>query len=418
MNILVFAGTTEGRMLIEKLLYIKEVYICACVATEYGKEILEHEPAENLEIKAGRLTPEEMQNLMLKGFDVVIDATHPYATVVTENIKEAADKANIRYIRLLREKTDFGSDCVFVENTEAAIEYLNNINGNVLLTIGSKELSKYTKVNNFKERIFARVLPMEQVLKSCNDLGFSGKHLICMQGPFSSELNTAMLSQLNCAYMVTKDTGKEGGAYEKYKAAQAAAATLIVVGRAKQDAGLSLDQVINEIGNSMVKETLADWFPMFVNINNKNIAVVGAGNIASRRIKTLLQFSCNLRIVAKEVSEEIKQLVDKNIHINKEEGLNRSVEIFEKEFDIEDIKGADIVLTATNNREINQYIGCQCKERGILVNVADTKEECDFYFPGVIIKEDLVVGITAQGKSHRLAKNGAELIRTALGDIK
>lgn len=417
MNILVFAGTTEGRQLIEALLTMQEVYVYACVATEYGKEILEHEPAQNLEIKAGRLDPEEMQKLMSRGFDLVIDATHPYATVVTENIKSACDKTNMRYIRLLRDKTDFGSDCVFVESTEAAVEYLNTTKGNVLLTTGSKELAKYTEVNDFQERLYARVLPMEQVLKSCNELGFSGKHLICMQGPFSYEMNKAMLNQLDCCYMVTKDTGKEGGAYEKYQAAKTAGATLVVVGRTEQDEGMSFQQVIKEISNNSFKETFVEWFPMFVNINDRNIAVVGAGKIASRRIKTLMQFSCNLRIVAKEISEDIKQMAQEHIIINKKAGLNRSIELLEKEFDIEDISGADIVLAATNNRELNQGIGRQCRERGVLVNVADAKEECDFYFPGVVMQGDLVVGITAQGKSHSLAKKGSEAIRNAVKDI-
>lgn len=417
MDILVFAGTTEGRQLIEALLKMKNMFVCACVATEYGKEILEHEPAQNLEIKAGRLDLEEMQKLMGRSFNLVIDATHPYATVVTDNIKSACNQTSTRYIRLLRDKTDFGSDCVFVESTEAAVEYLNTTKGNVLLTTGSKELVKYTEVHDYQERLYARVLPMEEVLKSCKQIGITGKHLICMQGPFSYEMNKAMLNQLNCCYMVTKDTGKEGGAYEKYQAAKAAGATLVVVGRTQQDQGMSFQQVINELSIESDKESFAEWFPMFVNINDRNVAVVGAGKIASRRIKTLLQFSCNLRIVAKEISEEIRQMVQEYNIISEKDGLNRSIELLEKEFEIEDIIGANIVLAATNNREINQRIGQQCKERGVLVNVADAKDECDFYFPGVVMQGDLVIGITAQGKSHSLARKGSEAIRNAVKDL-
>lgn len=417
MKILVFAGTTEGRVLIEKLLAIDDVLVCACVATEYGKEILEHESANKLEIKAGRLEPDEMQKLMLNGFDFVIDATHPYATVVTDNIKESCKKTKNKYIRLLRDKTDFGPDCIFVENTDEAVKFLNTTRGNVLLTTGSKELVKYTKVENFEERLFARVLPMEQVLKSCNELGFSGKHLICMQGPFSYELNKAMLKQLNCAYMVTKDTGKEGGAYEKYQAAKQAKATLVVVGRKENETGLSLEQILQEIGTKKEVSQFCDWFPMFVNINNRNIAVIGAGKIASRRIKSLLQFSCNLRIIAKDISEEVNNLINEYRYINEEKGSNRSIEFFKKDFHIDDISGADIVITATNSRELNKSIGNQCREKGILVNVADAKDECDFYFPGVVINGDLVVGITAGGKSHSLAKKGSELIRDAVRNI-
>ncbi len=418
MKILVFAGTTEGRLLIEALLNMNKLFVCACVATEYGKEILEHEPAENFEIKTGRLTGEEMESLIAQGFDWVVDATHPYATVVTENIKEACEKTKARYIRLLREKTNFGPDCVFVENTAAAADYLNTTTGNILLTTGSKELESYTSIYNYKERLYARVLPMEQVLAGCSALGLSGRHLICMQGPFSQELNKAMLEQLDCTYMVTKDTGTEGGAYEKYQAAKAAGATLVVVGRAKQEAGLSLTQVIETVTGELKEPEPAEWFPMFVNINDRNIAVIGAGKIARRRIETLLKFSCNLRIVSKEIPEEIKQLVQNYRNRNERAGQNRSVELLEKEFEIADLAGADLVLAATNDRKLNQHIGIQCRERGMLINVADAKEECDFYFPGVIMQGSLIAGVTAQGKSHSLAKKGSDAIRHAWKNIE
>ncbi|WP_312092861.1 precorrin-6A reductase [Aminipila sp.] len=418
MNILVFAGTSEGRILIKELLAMKEVFVCACVATEYGKEILEHQPSEKLEIKAGRLSQGEMQQLMGRGFDLVVDATHPYATVVTENIKESCDKTNTKYIRLLREKTEFGTDCIFVESTEAAVEYLNPTEGNILLTTGSKELEKYTKLHNYQDRIYTRVLPMEEVVRNCNELGFTGKHLICMQGPFSCDMNRAMLNQLECRYMVTKDTGKAGGAYEKYQAAKEAEAILVVVGRTEQNEGMSLKQVIKEIESNAEETYIGEWFPMFINLKNKDITVIGAGKIAGRRIKTLLQFSCNLKIIAKEISEEIKKSSEDAAYKSKSKGLNRSIELLEKEFDTEDIIGADIVLAATNNRNLNEYIGKYCRERGITVNVADAKEECDFYFPGVVMQRELIVGITAQGKSHSLAKRGSEIIRNALSDLK
>ncbi len=256
MNILIFAGTTEGRKLIDKLILFQKSYdkqlnslsICACTATEYGKDVLEKEYTDTVEIKAGRLNQEEMKQLMTSSdFDVVVDATHPYATEVTRNIKLACESTNNKYIRLLRDKTEFGDDCIFTENTREAVQFLKKTSGNVLLTVGSKELAQYTELEGFENKLYARVLPMMEVIESCNSLGFAGKHLICMQGPFSCDMNIAMLKQLNCKYLVTKDTGKEGGAYEKYMAAREAGATLVVVGRSSQETGLSIKEVLKKI---------------------------------------------------------------------------------------------------------------------------------------------------------------------------
>ena len=101
-KICVFAGTTEGRELIEFLSGQEQVSITACVATGYGKELLS--PAENLTISSRRLDEGEMEQLIKEsGFDLVIDATHPYADEATKNIVNACSAAQTEYLRLLRE---------------------------------------------------------------------------------------------------------------------------------------------------------------------------------------------------------------------------------------------------------------------------------------------------------------------------
>lgn len=99
-KICVFAGTTEGRKLVE-FLTKQPVSIMACVATEYGETLLQ--PAENLTISARRLTAEDMEQLFrAEQFCLVVDATHPYASVVTENISAACEATGTEYLRLLR----------------------------------------------------------------------------------------------------------------------------------------------------------------------------------------------------------------------------------------------------------------------------------------------------------------------------
>ena len=99
----------------------------------------------------------------------------------------------------------------YVKSIREAVEYLEKTSGNILVTTGSKELSAYTALTDYQERIYARVLSLPSVVEACQKLGFEGKHLIAMQGPFSKEMNEATLRQYECQYLVTKDSGKAGG---------------------------------------------------------------------------------------------------------------------------------------------------------------------------------------------------------------
>lgn len=239
----VFAGTTEGRELVE-FLCTQAVSVTACVATEYGETLLS--PRENLTISAQRLTREEMEALFSReNFDMVIDATHPYASVVTENISRACEQAGVRYQRLLRSGCKAGEDAVFVPDIPAAVDYLNRTEGPILLTTGSKELAKYTGLYDFANRVYARVLPMEDSLRLCQSAGLKPAHILAMQGPFSVDMNVAMLKSLGAKYLVTKDSGTTGGFDEKITAARAANATLVVIGRPPQREGLSLPETID-----------------------------------------------------------------------------------------------------------------------------------------------------------------------------
>ena len=239
----VFAGTTEGRELVE-FLCTQDVAVTACVATEYGETLLS--PRDNLTISAQRLTGDEMEALFSReNFDMVIDATHPYASVVTENIASACEKSGVPYQRLLRSGCKAGEDAVFVPDIPAAVDYLNGTVGTILLTTGSKELAKYTGIENFADRVYARVLPMEESLRLCQSAGLKPAHILAMQGPFSVDMNIAMLKSVGAKYLVTKDSGTAGGFDEKVTAARAAGATLVVIGRPPQREGLTLPETIS-----------------------------------------------------------------------------------------------------------------------------------------------------------------------------
>lgn len=232
----IFAGATEGRELVE-LLAGQPVAVTACVATEYGEALLA--PREDLVVSAGRLTEEEMAALLdREHFDCVVDATHPYAVQVTENIVSACEATGTEYLRLLRGGNTAPGDAVFVEDTEAAVEFLRHTEGNILLTTGSKELGRYAALPDFARRVYARVLPMQASLEACEKAGLAPAHILAMLGPFSREMNAAMLRMTGARWLATKEGGDTGGFQEKVDAARETGASLLVVGRPPQREGL------------------------------------------------------------------------------------------------------------------------------------------------------------------------------------
>lgn len=237
-KLLLFAGTTEGRELAE-FLERQGVSCHVCVATEYGEQLID-EKTSGHRVYSGRLDQNEMAALMEReGIRVAVDATHPYAAVVSANIRAACETAGCRYLRLLREEAPADVHCVFVDSVEQAVEYLKETSGRVFAATGSKELAKYTALPDYRERVTARVLSTPEAVAECAKLGFQGKNLICMQGPFDEELNYAMLKQTGARFLVTKESGKTGGFPEKFRAAARAGARLVVVGRPAKEEGYS-----------------------------------------------------------------------------------------------------------------------------------------------------------------------------------
>lgn len=145
------------------------------------------------------------------------------------------------------------------------------------------------------------------------------------------------------------------------------------------------------------------YFPMFVDLSEKKVVVVGAGTIAKRRIRSLIEFTNHLVVIAPEVNPELQELESSGV-----------IHILRKNYEREDIYGADIVIAATNDHKTNDDIYSVCKCMGIIVNVCSDKNKCDFYFPGIARKEQIVVGVTATGTDHRKAKDVVEKVRQIL----
>ena len=244
-KICVFGGTTEGRELVE-FLNTQPCRITACVATDYGQALLPE--SDRLTVSARRLPVGEIAGLLRQErFDLVIDATHPYAASISASIRKACLETGTETWRLLRGASAAPEDAVFVENTEKAVELLCKTEGNILLTTGSKELAHYAALPGFAERCWARVLPLPASLEACRAAGLPPAHILAMQGPFSEELNAALLRSTGARWLVTKDGGAAGGFAEKAAAAAQTGARLLVIGRPAETDGRSLEETVSAL---------------------------------------------------------------------------------------------------------------------------------------------------------------------------
>lgn len=246
-KILIFAGTTEGRKLAERLAASKIIYTI-CVATEYGEIVLQENPYAT--IHRGRMDVQEMRELISQEkFAAVVDATHPYATVVTENIKEAVEGTETAYYRLRRAETGEleEENVIFFESHEACVNALKKSEGNILLTTGSKELAEYTISEDIKKRLYVRVLPALESIKLCMEQGICGKQILALQGPFSEELNRAIIRQYRITHLVTKKSGIVGGYPEKIHAAKKEGISVFVISNDKEDKGLSFGEICEKV---------------------------------------------------------------------------------------------------------------------------------------------------------------------------
>ncbi|MDD3367874.1 MAG: precorrin-6A reductase [Lachnospiraceae bacterium] len=247
-EILIFAGTTEGRELAE-LLSEQKIPSCVCVATEYGRLTMGEK--KNIRVNQGRMSAEEMKTFIQPDkFLAVVDATHPFAIEVTEHIKESLKDKKIPYLRLerIREHISNQDNQIYVKNHTEAAGKLLEMDGNILLTTGVKNLAKYCQIPELKKRLYVRVLPSLESIRQCEEMGICGKQIIAMQGPFTVEMNKAVLQQYHINCLVTKASGKTGGFPEKLEAAEKTGVKVLIVdGTMPEETGLDLENICKRL---------------------------------------------------------------------------------------------------------------------------------------------------------------------------
>lgn len=229
-DVIVIAGTTESReVIVEQLKQGKK--ILACVATELGAQMLQE---YDIDVHTGRLDMEGFEKFFQENpCQKIIDASHPFAKLVTETVHGAAAKMGIPYERYERRELNYDYDQIHVvADAKEAVNLLNTIEGNILLTTGVNTAAIYAKgVENAKERLYIRVLDNASSYEGCEKAGYLASHVFGEMPPFTVEDNLRLIRKTNAKALVTKDSGKIGGVDVKVEACKEAGIEMVLIRR-------------------------------------------------------------------------------------------------------------------------------------------------------------------------------------------
>jgi len=251
MKVLIFGGTTEGREL-SRALINSGIDVTLSVTTEYGRETvikdIDRTQIDPAMILSDKLDKDDMIKLLRHSdHDYVIDATHPYAAAATKNIRPACEATGKTYYRLKRPESATTPGIEYVPDAAAAVKTLNKSEKKALLTTGSKDLELFSHVKDYRHRLFIRILPMPDSLIKVLDLGYQGSNIICMQGPFSKEMNMEIMKKTGVKILVTKDSGDIGGFGAKISAALSLGCEVIVIKQPAQEEGYTYEEIFSII---------------------------------------------------------------------------------------------------------------------------------------------------------------------------
>lgn len=219
-HVLVFGGTSDALMLCEALA-ARDIHFTLSVATEEGKHSAKQFESN---VILGRMDCSAMHRFIQQNqVDYVIDAAHPYAQLLRKTIIEACDGTPCPVMRYERPSHVHFADAVSpldsplvikASNVMDACKKITDRQKRVLLTTGSKDLATFKRMLRDKT-LFARVLPVAEVISDCNALGLGIENIIAMKGPFSRAMNCALYEMIQPDVVITKESGSIGGFGEK-----------------------------------------------------------------------------------------------------------------------------------------------------------------------------------------------------------
>lgn len=242
----VIAGTEKGRALTERL-NESGYHVVVTTSTSYGSSLIDGR--KNVLIRHGELDSAGMEGLVEElGVRLIIDASHPFSEGVKRNLLGVTEKTGTPLLELGRAPVSIPGAVLF-DTFQDAADYLKGKDGNVLLTIGSRNLKYFHESGTGK--MYARVLPVENSMAACAEAGFTPDRILAMKHPFSREFEKALMKELGIRYLVTKESGAEGGVLEKTGAALESGLEVIVI---KRPASLSenvyfdIEQIVKKAG--------------------------------------------------------------------------------------------------------------------------------------------------------------------------
>lgn len=232
----IIGGTSEGRELVDRLKNFDNYIVT--IATEGGKEFLDSD-----KVFIGRLNKDEMEKFVrTKNITAIVDLSHPYARIVTQNAKEISMELGIEYLRFVRKKSNNSDNVIYLSSYEECYKYLQGIEGTVFFTTGSKNIGDFEKVKG-DNRFIYRILPALESIIECRKFDVKMKDIVAQLGPFSTEFNKIMFSEYKADYVIMKDSGNKGGTLEKINACEDLGIKAIVIDREEETGFYSLDSI-------------------------------------------------------------------------------------------------------------------------------------------------------------------------------
>ncbi|MBR3771171.1 MAG: precorrin-6A/cobalt-precorrin-6A reductase, partial [Clostridium sp.] len=236
--IAVFSDTKEGHTLI-KMLCEQDILVTAFIDKDCKERMLE--PNSCLKIMKGRLSRKGIEDV-LKKFTLVVDASSPIEPSTGNILRETCKNLSIPLLRMRQKMHSGHGICVY--SMMQAVQYLDEHNGNVMLSIGTKDINKFAKITNYQDRVYARIAPRMEELLACNMAGFSGKQIIAMEGPVSAEMTHAQMKEYQVKYLVIKETDVNGDFLQDIEALCQSGEKLIVVKSPSTENGTSVEETL------------------------------------------------------------------------------------------------------------------------------------------------------------------------------
>lgn len=165
------------------------------------------------------------------------------------------------------------------------------------------------------------------------------------------------------------------------------------------------------------------YFPMFVDMTERECLIVGGGNVAYRKVMVMLDFGAKVTVVAEDICEELRKLIAGDRANNgwfSSDAADR-ITIIKRKFEQKDCDGMEMVIAATDDNALNHEIAEYCKAKGIMVNAVDQKADCSFIFPSYIKEKNLVAAFSSSGNSPVLTQylkgKEQEILTPFLGEL-